>query len=424
MDNTLQQWLNWQEQFHPKSIDLGLERVAQVWNRLQPEGLNCCIITVGGTNGKGSCVALLESILQAAGFRVGIYTSPHLLRYNERIVVNGISIDDAALCAAFSRINQIRDNVSLTYFEFGTLAALEIFANAHLDVVILEVGLGGRLDAVNIVDADVALVTTVDMDHTEWLGTDRNAIAREKAGIFRQHRPAIIGDVDSPPALLQCASTIGAQILLAGTDFYIQHHGNSWDWYGPNSCITNLPLPSLIGLRQLNNAASVIMALDCLSTILPVTKKALCNGLQTVHLPARLQIISGILTWILDVAHNAQAAHYLAENLANLPHFGRTHAVFACLADKDAANIVRELAAHVDVWHLVQLTGHRSRDVKELAKVVQTETINSLQYSYNSVYAAAVGAMQLAQAGDRILVTGSFVTVAGVLESGLLPIES
>lgn len=425
MLNTLNAWLNWQEQLHPKAIDLGLERVAHVWSKLRPKGLNCPVITVGGTNGKGSCVALLGSILQAAGFKVGLYTSPHLIRYNERIVINGISCDDDVLCAAFARIEQTRDKVSLTYFEFGTLAALEIFTAANLDVVILEVGLGGRLDAVNIIDADAALVTTIDIDHTEWLGSDRDSIAKEKAGIFRASRPAIIGDFNPPAALIDAAVAANAQILRAGQDFCFTRDTHEWSWYCHQRGIDQLPFPALQGTRQIHNAAAVLMVLDSLTNILPVPETAIYEGLRSVHLPARFQIISdNVITWILDVAHNPQAAYYLAENLANLPYTERTHIIFACLADKDAANIIRNLAPQINIWHFASVLGSRARNWEELATIAKINGINVPIYGHNSVNAAVTAVLHTAQAGERVVVTGSFITVAEALATGLLPIKS
>lgn len=422
--STLRDWLDWQEQLHPQSIDLGLERVQCVWQRLQPQRLIFPIITVGGTNGKGSSVALLATILKAAGYRVGAYTSPHLLCYNERIVIDGVCATDSALCQAFSVINQARADISLTYFEFGTLAALELFVNANLDVAILEVGLGGRLDAVNIVDADAALVTTVDLDHVQWLGFDRNAIAKEKAGIFRAGRPAIIGDVDPPSSLLATAHSLGAQVLQAGKDFHFHSNELNWDWHGPQNSHKGLPLPALLGTNQLHNAAAVLMVLNVLQSKLPVTQAALHHGLQSVHLPARLQILPGPVTWILDVAHNPQAAGNLACELAKMPRLGRTHAIFACLADKDASHILQALAPQIDCWHLPQLIGPRVRPWQEIANELNKLNPNCPQYGYNSAAAATVGAMQNAQNGDKILITGSFLTVAAVLNTGLLPITS
>lgn len=422
---TLNDWLNWQEQLHPHSIELGLDRVAHVWQRLHPQPFTCPVITIGGTNGKGSCVTLLSAILQAAGYRVGTYTSPHLLRYNERIVIDGVECDDISICAAFTRINQVRAETSLTYFEFGTLAALGIFANANLDAIILEVGLGGRLDAVNIIDPDVAMVTTVDLDHTQWLGTDRNAIAREKAGIFRTLRPAVIGDIDPPSMLLQCADQLGAKTLQAGKTFHWCNNGLDWNWYGPNGVKTNLPLPNLRGEKQLANAAAVLMVLETLSTKLPIPPSAIHLGLKAAFCQARLQILPGAtVTWILDVAHNPQAARNLACELAKIPSTGQTHAIFSCLADKDAPGILQALAPQIDHWYLPQLTGQRTQPWQQLAHALDAANITTPKHGYASIHAAITDAIQKANIGDKILVTGSFTTVAAAINTGLLPITS
>jgi len=412
---SLNEWLHWQERLHPKAIDLGLNRVASVWRRLRPAGLDCPVITVGGTNGKGSCVALLGAILGAADYRTGLYTSPHLLRYNERIHIAGAQVEDVPLCAAFERVDQARGTVSLTYFEFATLAALDLFAEAALDAVVLEVGLGGRLDAVNLLDADVALVTTVDLDHTDWLGPDRDTIALEKAGIFRPGHPAIIGESGPPLALLEQARILGTPVLRAGQDFYLRAGPRDWDWQGPQHSYIGLPRPALRSARQLDNAAAVLMVLDCLAGRLPIDRDAICAGLSSVRLPGRLQVIPGAITWILDVAHNVQAAANLALDLEGMPCAGRTHAVFACLADKDALGMLRALAPQIGHWHLAPLEGPRARPVADLVAALGAAGIQAPWGDYGSVGGALEGALKGARSGDRILVTGSFLTVATAL---------
>jgi dihydrofolate synthase/folylpolyglutamate synthase len=411
---TLDQWLQWQERLHPSSIDLGLERVAEVWRRLCPQGLRCTVITVGGTNGKGSCVSMLGAILRAGGYRVGSYTSPHLLRYNERIRVDGAEIDDAALCAAFDRVDQARDGVSLTYFEFGTLAALELFAAGNLDVALLEVGLGGRLDAVNLIDADAALVTGIGRDHTQWLGEDLDGIAREKAGIFRSARPAIIGQSDAPAALEQAARSIGAVPLLAGRDFFARRTEQGWEWQGPTSQRLALPLPTLRSQRQLDNAAAVLAVLDSLAERLPVSQDAVRSGLRGARLAGRLQVLPGEPTLILDVAHNEQAAGNLARDLASMHCSGSTRCVFGCFADKDGAAMVRALAQRVDLWYPTQPGGGRDLPAADLAALLAQQGVEQSPLSPD---ASAALERALADAGprDRILVTGSFLTVAAAM---------
>jgi len=414
--DTLDQWLQWQEQLHPSSIDLGLERVARVWWRLKPQGLACPVITVGGTNGKGSCVAMLDSILRAGGYRVGCYSSPHLLRYNERIRIDGEEAADLALCSAFQRVDAAREGVSLTYFEFGTLAALDLFAMARLDLVVLEVGLGGRLDAVNLLDADVALVTGVAMDHTEWLGKDLDAIAREKAGIFRPGRPAVIGQPDAPAALAQAARNLGAALYVAGTDFSAQRNTQGWDWCGQTRKRRGLPLPALRSRRQLDNAAAVLMVLECLDERLPLGQEAVRSGLFGVQLPGRLQLLPGEVNLILDVAHNEQAARNLARDLGSMPCSGHTHCVFGCFADKDVTAMVQALSGQVDLWYPTRPGGGRDLEPGALVKVLRSVGIEPAAATPSVVDSLSL-ARSTARAGDRILVTGSFLTVSAAMQS-------
>lgn len=296
---TLDDWLGWQETLHPKAIDLRLERVRTVLQRLQPEPPAYTVITVGGTNGKGSCVAMLDSILRAAGYPVGAYSSPHLLRYNERIRINGVEADDAAICRAFARIDAVRSEISLTYFEFGTLAALELFREAGVDVAVLEVGLGGRLDAVNVLDADAALVVSIGIDHVDWLGADRDSIGYEKAGIYRAGRPAICADPDPPPRLLDFAQSLGASLRRVGRDYHFSQQENSWRWQSDTAQFNDLPLPALAGVHQIGNAAAALAILDSLRDRLLVTAEAIRAGLTQTQLPGRFQIIPGPLSGLL-----------------------------------------------------------------------------------------------------------------------------
>jgi dihydrofolate synthase/folylpolyglutamate synthase len=413
--DSLTDWLAWQETLHPNAIDMGLERVASVARDMGLGRPATTVITVAGTNGKGSCVALLESILGAAGYRVGVYASPHLLRYNERVRVCGQEVGDAALCAAFERIDQSRGATSLTYFEFGTLAALEIFAQAALDVAVLEVGLGGRLDAVNIVDADVALVTSVGIDHVEWLGPDRESIGREKAGILRLATPAVYGEADPPRSVLAMADSLAAPVHCLERDYrFSPADDDSWDWRSDSNSYTGLPLPNLPGVYQLQNAAAVLMVLELLASRLPVTVEALHAGLRAVRLPGRFQVLPGRVEWILDVAHNPHAARALAEALRQRPCAGRTHLVLAMLADKDAAGVCAALRPAVAAWYCAGLRGARGQSGAQLA--ARTGLAGAEMTLHSDVASACAHAAATAKPGDRIVVCGSFHTVSEALQ--------
>ncbi len=411
----LEDWLDWLSHQHPKKIELGLERVGEVWERLGPSRLHCPVITVAGTNGKGSCVAILDAILRAAGYRTGCYTSPHLLRFNERIRVAGDTAPDRRICEAFEKIERIRGRTRLTYFEFTTLAALDIFADAGPDAVILEVGLGGRLDAVNILDPDVALVSTVDMDHMAWLGDDRERIGREKAGIFRARHPAVCGDTDPPRSLLERARELSAPLFVSGRDFGYRIGEAEWDCWGPGWEWTGLPRPSLRGDFQLQNATAALMVLDCLQARLPVGDAAVRRGLQSVSLAGRFQVIPGEVTCILDVAHNAQGVRTLASTLDSFPVDGRTLAVFGMMADKDAMRMAQSMASRVDAWYLAELPVERGMPVGELASALQNAGVIRPMSRHDGVGAALRKAQAASSPGDRILVFGSFLTVAEAL---------
>ena len=329
----LKDWLSWQEDLHPKDIDLGLERASQVWERLTPPDLSdSIIISIAGTNGKGSTVALFEAILSQAGYRTGSYTSPHLLRYNERIRLNGEPVSDQTIVQAFEAIDAARNDMPLTYFEYGTLAALNIFSHEKPDVVLLEVGLGGRLDAVNIVDADLVMITSIALDHQEWLGNDRESIGREKAGIFRRGKPAVFSGREMPASIADQAKGKQVALYVNGQEFYHKADGTHWRWQGPSGVIDNLPLPNLSGAHQLDNAAGVVMALELLATATPCDQDAIRQGLQTVSLSGRQQRVEkeGV-QWILDVAHNPHAVAALRQQLQNHPVSGRTFAVLGML---------------------------------------------------------------------------------------------
>ncbi|MBL8249420.1 MAG: bifunctional tetrahydrofolate synthase/dihydrofolate synthase [Candidatus Competibacter sp.] len=411
---TLDDWLRWQETLHPKAIDLSLDRVRTVLRRLRPEPPAYPVITVGGTNGKGSCVAMLDAILRAAGYQVGAYTSPHLLRYNERIQINGAAADDAAIVQVFARIDAARGDISLTYFEFGTLAALELFHQAGVNVAVLEVGLGGRLDAVNVVDADAALVVSIGIDHTDWLGMDRDSIGYEKAGIYRPERPAICADPDPPRRLIEHARAIGARLIQANCAYDYSRTGDAWRWRSDPVRFNDLPLPALRGEHQIGNAAAVLATLHSVRDRLPVTAEAIHAGLTQVRLPGRFQIIPGPVEWILDVAHNPSAAAVLAAQLRARPCCGRTCAIVGLLADKDAQGVIEALADVVDEWRPVSLTGSRGRTGAELAALLRSAGIQAVA-AHDDIANACQAAANAARADDRIVVLGSFHTVAPAL---------
>ncbi|NIP71883.1 MAG: bifunctional tetrahydrofolate synthase/dihydrofolate synthase [Gammaproteobacteria bacterium] len=415
--DTLNEWLAWQETLNPRTIDLGLERAGAVWERLRCGPPPFRVVTVAGTNGKGSCVAVLESILRAGGRRVGAYTSPHLLRYNERVRLDGREMSDGELCAAFERVDRARGGVPLTYFEFGTLAALSLFQDAAPEVILLEVGLGGRLDAVNIVDADVALVSSIGVDHVDWLGSDRDQIGLEKAGIFRPGRAAVCGDPDPPAALIGYAARLDAPLYLAGRDYRYWSGSARWSWEGLGRRHTVLPLSGLGGEIQLQNAAAVLAVVELLG--LGVGEDALRAGLQAARLPGRLQVVGGEVTYVLDVAHNPDAARALACGLAPAACRGRTLAVLGMRADKDVAGVARALDERVDAWYAAGLPAPHGRSAALLAEDLRAAGVGGPVRACATVAEACETAALDAVAGDRIVVCGSFHTVAAALEAGL-----
>ncbi len=408
--HTLDDWLRWQESLHPREIELGLARVRTVLERLDLARPDFTVVTVAGTNGKGSSVAMLESILHAAGYRVGAYTSPHLLRYNERIRAGGEAVSDDELCAAFARIDAARGDISLTYFEFGTLAAIDCLQRRGVEIAVLEVGLGGRLDAVNVLDADLALITPVDVDHVAWLGHDREAIGFEKAGIMRAGRPVVVSDPNPPRSVLDRAGELGAPLALAGRDYHYQAQGDQWCWTGGGQRRHALPLPALRGDFQLANAAGVLMVLARLGERFPVSQQAVRSGLLAVRLPGRFQVLPGRPVQILDVAHNPHSARALAQNLARQPCAGRTRAVLGMLDDKDIAATVACLQALVDDWYLATLAAPRGAPASRLR-----EALGGAGQCFDSVPAARAAALAAAAENDRVVIFGSFYTVAAAL---------
>ncbi|MCG6861256.1 MAG: bifunctional tetrahydrofolate synthase/dihydrofolate synthase [Chromatiaceae bacterium] len=411
----LQSWLSWQESLHPAKIELGLERVAAVWSRLQPGPVSFPIITIAGTNGKGSCAAMLESIYRAAGYRTASYTSPHLLSYNERIRLGGKDISNQALCASFERIDRARGESRLTYFEFGTLAALDLFVRAEPDLAILEVGLGGRLDAVNILDPDVAVVTTIGLDHTAWLGDTLDEIAAEKAGIFRSARPAVIGHRSPSSALAARSEFLGCDLFVLGRDYDWEDADSTWCWFGSELVREGLPMPVLRGVFQLDNAAAALMALSCLDARLPVSIEHIRLGLRWARLDGRFQVILGEVTWILDVAHNAQASQALAENLSSYDCKGRVHAVLGVLKDKNPQAIAGPLVRQVDAWYLGESSDPRALPAAVLRAEVEGMARNGRVNGFGDIAEALQAAEDAAEPSDCILVFGSFTTVEAAL---------
>ncbi len=418
--NSLNNWLSWQEGLHSSEIDLGLARVRAVYERLGV-ALECPVITVAGTNGKGSCVAMLAAIYQTAGYRVGVYTSPHLLRYNERICIDGEEVTDEALCQAFARVDQARmaadgNETSITYFEFGTLAALDLFARAALDVVILEVGLGGRLDAVNIIDADVALIATIAIDHVAWLGNDRETIGREKAGIMRSGRPAVCGDLNPPQSLVQVAQELGATLYFNGRDFGAKSQPDQWRWWSGLRQRDALPPPALRGAFQLNNAAGVLMVTELLAERLPLSQSHIRAGLANVKVAGRFQVIGGDVPLIFDVAHNPEAAQALANTLNAWPMPGRIFAIVAMMADKDIAGALQPLLKVVHEWHVTAIDIARSASVERMQQELQV--LGAINVYHEATVATALESVKsVAQPNDRIVIFGSFYTVAEALRT-------
>jgi dihydrofolate synthase / folylpolyglutamate synthase len=414
---SLEAWLDYIERQHPSAIELGLERVREVAQRMELRRPAKKVITVGGTNGKGSTVAFIEAIARASGWRVGAYTSPHLLDYGERVRIDGTDAADAELVAAFEAVEKARDGTRLTYFEYGTLAALWLFERRKLDLAILEVGLGGRLDAVNVVDADVAVITTVDIDHQEWLGSGREAIGREKVGIARAGKPLVLGDDDPPSSVLGHAYAIGASAIRAGCDFFFDvEAGGQWRWHEVGFSLT-LPMPALAAPVQLRNAATAIAALRALRK--PISRTAYAHGVAGARLAGRLQRIDDHgVEIVIDVAHNPQAARELAAWWRHAPAHGRTFAVFAALGDKDIAGVVAAVAACVDNWFLAGLeeAGPRGLGIEAFAQRLEGSAAAGAR-QFVDVAGALRAARAQAQAGDRILVFGSFYTAAAAMKA-------
>ncbi|ATS64549.1 folylpolyglutamate synthase [Xanthomonas citri pv. fuscans] len=421
--DSLSAWLAYIEQQHPSAITMGLERVRAVAARLQTAAPAKHVIVVGGTNGKGSTVAFIEAIGRAAGWKVGAYTSPHLLRYNERVRIDGNEASDAQLVDAFAAVEAARGDTALTYFEFGTLAALWLFQQSALDLAVLEIGLGGRLDAVNIVDSDVAVITTVDLDHTDWLGDDREAIGTEKAGIIRAWKPVVLGEIDPPSSVLRRAYQLGANAIRAGSDYFFepidtQHaeapQSDAPHWRWRDVAVTlELPMPALHAPVQLANAAAAIAALQALPVEVP--DAAWAQGIANAQVAGRLQRleVDGVQV-LLDVGHNPQAARALAAALGTQAHAGSTHAIYAALADKDVLGVVEAVAGQIDHWALAGLEGARGQSAQALQARLQGSAAAQAP-CHRDVAGAVRAVLGAASPGDRVLIFGSFHTVADAL---------
>jgi dihydrofolate synthase / folylpolyglutamate synthase len=420
---TLADWLAHCERLHPKTIELTLDRVAAVKARL---GLAfdpaTPVVIVGGTNGKGSTCAMLEAITLAAGYRVGLFSKPHLVHFEERCRIGGENVHAEALLPHFEAVEAARGDITLTYFEFTFLAIARLLAASSLDLCILEVGLGGRFDAVNIFDADCAVLTSIDVDHTEFLGRDRETIGRAKAGILRRGKPAVVSDPLPPRSVIDEARAVGADLIHAGVDFRIQGDRQQWSWEGRATRFSGLAYPALRGANQLLNAGGVLAALEALRQRLPVSAQAVRSGFARVELPGRFQVIAGEPTLVLDVAHNPHSIAALAQNLDQMGFFPRTHAVFGAMRDKDLATILEKMAPLVDAWHFTDLPTARAARAEELA--ASLATVPGLRKEMTvSTHATPGEALAAARAAadpvDRIAVFGSFYTVGGVLAQGL-----
>ena len=422
LPQTLNEWLARCEQLHPKEIDLTLERVAAVAKRLNL-GFQVPVIAVAGTNGKGSTCAMLEAVALQAGYRVGLYSKPHLVHFEERCRVNGQMVDASELLPHFEAVELARGDTTLTYFEFTTLAIARLLSQAPLDLVILEVGLGGRLDAVNVVDADCAIITSIDLDHTEFLGPDREAIGYEKAHIMRPGKPVIVSDPLPPYSVLAYAKKLGADLWRVGTDFNCSGDRQQWAWGGRKRRYSGLAYPALRGANQLLNAAGVLAAFEALKDRLPITAQAVRAGLALVDLPGRFQIVPGQPTLVLDVAHNPHAVAALVQNLDQMGFFPKTHVVFGAMADKDLSNLLTRMAPLVDHWVFCDLPTARAASARNLEALYQGLALKGpgpvVIDCCESPQAALQTAVKNADPADRIVVFGSFYTVGGVLQEGL-----
>ena len=413
--DSLKGWLDWQESLHPVKIDLGLERAAQVYHALNPDCIKPITITVAGTNGKGSCIAYLEAIYRAQGYRVGAYSSPHILKYNERIKIDGKPVSDELICEAFARIESVRCNTSLSYFEFGTLAALDIFWRSGLDIQLLEVGLGGRLDAVNIIDPNVSLITSIGIDHIDWLGETREAIGQEKAGIFRAKTPAIIGDCDPPESLLQSAIDKDARLYCINKDFGYKKQTTTWDWFAGDRHISQLPEPGLKGEHQYRNASSVILAVEVLAKSLPVSDMSIRVGLKNIQLLGRFQLIDDKIPVLIDVGHNPEAVKTLVDYLNMTFPDKRIHAVFSMMKDKDIAGVLEIMNPVVYDWFFAPIANPRAATEPLMRKIFSQSSVSRISFGFTGFADAFNAAKNQSLENDLLLVFGSFFLVSDCL---------
>jgi len=411
----LTDWLGYIESIHPSTIDLTLERIKIVIERLNLD-ISFPILTVGGTNGKGSTCSILESIYREAGYKVACYTSPHFLNFNERIKIQTLAVSDEVICEAFSRIESAREDVTLTYFEYGTIAAMIIFSEAHVDVAILEVGLGGRLDAVNVFDADCAIVTTVDLDHMDYLGHTREAIGFEKAGIYRTEKTSICGDFDPPQSLIKHAELIHADLKIIGKDFGYEAHHDSFDFLIDSTFVMNLPLPKLQGDFQLANATNALMAVKAMEDKLPLTEISIQKGITLTLLPGRFQEVKKMPSLILDVAHNPQAARSLSHNLKTHVVPGKTIAVFSILKDKDIFGVINVLNLDIDDWFIAEIQNERAASIENISNTIQKINPSAHIEAFKNIQEAYQFASKEVTRNDRIIVFGSFFTVADIMK--------
>jgi len=411
----LTDWLGYIESIHPSTIDLTLERIKIVIERLNLD-ISFPILTVGGTNGKGSTCSILESIYKEAGYKVACYTSPHFLNFNERIKIQTLAVSDEVICEAFSRIESAREDVTLTYFEYGTIAAMIIFSEAHVDVAILEVGLGGRLDAVNVFDADCAIVTTVDLDHMDYLGHTREAIGFEKAGIYRTEKTSICGDFDPPQSLIKHAELIHADLKIIGKDFGYEAHHDSFDFLIDSTFVMNLPLPKLQGDFQLANATNALMAVKAMEDKLPLTEISIQKGITLTLLPGRFQEVKKMPSLIFDVAHNPQAARSLSHNLKTHVVPGKTIAVFSILKDKDIFGVINELNLDIDDWFIAEIQNERAASIENISNTIQKINPSAHIEAFKNIQEAYQFASKEVTRNDRIIVFGSFFTVADIMK--------
>ncbi len=410
-------WLDFISVQHTSEIELGLDRLRRVASKLGLRPFSCPLITVAGTNGKGSSITALEYFYTSAGYRTACYTSPHLTVFNERIRIDGIDIADEALCAAFAEINSARGDITLTYFEFATLAAFVIFLQHELDIILLEVGLGGRLDATNLFPADLALITSIGIDHTAWLGNDREAIGVEKAGIIHEGKIAVISDPEPPQGLLNIAHDKAVKVFSLNQDYRHEIRATDWSWQSEQDVLPALPLPGLYGIPQFNNLAGVLMCLAALQKQLPVSDETIRSILPGIKVAGRFQVIAAKPQLILDVAHNPDSIELLTENLKAQPVSGKTHAVVAMLKDKDIYESLYKIYPSIDNWYVAGLTVARGESTVNLKAVLEKLGPNTRICTFKSVKQAWERACWLAEEKDRVVVFGSFHTVGGIIST-------